>query len=127
MNRWGANAQARVNVNMRRRDTGIEGLKFGLNTNWQKGESLNTLIWDEAYDGLYGTTDGAATSTANLWARWTHTSNTSHRVEPSTASATAGSTSTTTTTTTKATRATCFTRNTNSSNAEKRGVWKGWC
>ena len=66
VDRWGANAQARFNVNLRRRETGIEGLKFGLNTNWQKGESLNTLIWERAYDGLYGSTDGAATRTAQL-------------------------------------------------------------
>ena len=66
VNRWGANSQARFNVNLRRRDTGIEGLKFGLNTNWQKGESLNTLIWERAYDGLYGSTDGAATRTRQL-------------------------------------------------------------
>ena len=66
VDRWGANAQARFNVNIRRRDTGIEGLKFGLNTNWQFGESLNTLIWERAYDGLYGSTDGAATRTRQL-------------------------------------------------------------
>ena len=53
VNRFGANSQGRFNVNLRRRDTGIEGLKFGLNTNWQFGESLNTLIWERAYDGLY--------------------------------------------------------------------------
>jgi outer membrane cobalamin receptor len=66
VDRWGANSQARFNVNLRRRVTGIEGLKFGLNTNWQKGESLNTLIWERAYDGLYGSTDGAATRTRQL-------------------------------------------------------------
>ena len=65
VNRFGANSQGRFNVNLRRRDTGIEGLKFGLNTNWQFGESLNTLIWERAYDGLYGT-DGAATRTRQL-------------------------------------------------------------
>ena len=66
VNRFGANSQGRFNVNLRRRDTGIEGLKFGLNTNWQFGESLNTLIWERAYDGLYGSTDGAATRTRQL-------------------------------------------------------------
>ena len=66
VNRFGANSQGRFNVNLRRRDTGIEGLKFGLNTNWQYGESLNTLIWERAYDGLYGSTDGAATRTRQL-------------------------------------------------------------
>ena len=66
VDRWGANSQSRFNVNLRRRETGIEGLKFGLNTNWQFGESLNTLIWDRYPDGLYGSTDGAATRTRQL-------------------------------------------------------------
>ena len=66
MDRWGANAQARMNLNIRRRETKVEGLTFGLNTNWQQGESLNTLIWERAYDGLYGSTDGAATRTKQL-------------------------------------------------------------
>ncbi|MGB1384450.1 MAG: TonB-dependent receptor [Flavobacteriales bacterium] len=66
VDRWGANSQARFNVNLRRRQTGIEGLKFGLNTNWQKGESLNTLIWERAYEGLYGSSEGAATRTKQL-------------------------------------------------------------
>ena len=63
VNRWGANSQARFNVNLRRRDTGVEGLTFGLNTNWQVGESLNALIWENSLSGLYGTADGAATRT----------------------------------------------------------------
>lgn len=66
VDRWGANAQARMNLNIRRRETKVEGLTFGLNTNWQQGESLNTLIWERAYDGLYGSTDGAATRTKQL-------------------------------------------------------------
>ena len=66
VNRYGANSQARVNVNIRRRETKVEGLTFGLNTNWQQGESVNTLIWERAYDGLYGSTDGAATRTKQL-------------------------------------------------------------
>ena len=66
VNRWGANSQARFNVNLRRRDTGVEGLTFGLNTNWQVGESLNALIWENSLSGLYGTADGAATRTRQL-------------------------------------------------------------
>ena len=66
VDRWGANAQARINVNLRRRETGVEGLKYGVNANWQKGESLNSLVWERAYDGLYGTQDGAATRTKQL-------------------------------------------------------------
>jgi len=66
VDRWGANAQARMNLNIRRRETKVQGLKFGLNTNWQKGESLNTLIWERAPEGLYGSSDGAATRTRQL-------------------------------------------------------------
>ena len=66
VDRWGANAQARMNINLRRRESAVEGLKYGLNANWQKGESLNSLIWERAYDGLYGTQDGAATRTKQL-------------------------------------------------------------
>ncbi|MDA0940611.1 MAG: TonB-dependent receptor [Bacteroidetes bacterium] len=66
VDRWGANSQARFNVNLRRRETGIEGLKFGLNTNWQRGESLNTLIWEQSSTGLYGSSEGAATRTKQL-------------------------------------------------------------
>ena len=66
VDRWGANSQARFNVNLRRRESKVEGLKFGLNTNWQKGESLNTLIWERAPEGLYGSSDGAATRTRQL-------------------------------------------------------------
>lgn len=67
VDRWGANAQARVNVNLRRRECNVAGLSYGLNTNWQRGESLNTLIWRSSFgDGLYGSTDGAATRTRQL-------------------------------------------------------------
>ena len=67
VDRWGANAQARINVNLRRRECNVPGLSYGLNTNWQKGESLNTLIWRSSFgDGLYGSTDGAATRTRQL-------------------------------------------------------------
>ena len=67
VDRWGANAQARINVNLRRRECNVPGLSYGLNTNWQKGESLNTLIWRSSFgDGLYGSYDGAATRTRQL-------------------------------------------------------------
>ena len=67
VDRWGANAQARINVNLRRRECNVPGLSYGLNTNWQIGESLNTLIWRSSFgDGLYGSTDGAATRTRQL-------------------------------------------------------------
>jgi hypothetical protein len=41
-------------------------LTYGLNTNWQIGESLNTLIWQNAPDSIYGAFDGAATRTNQL-------------------------------------------------------------
>mgnify|MGYP006083989029 FL=1 len=67
VDRWGANAQARINVNLRRRECNVPGLSYGLNTNWQRGESLNTLIWRSSFgDGLYGSYDGAATRTRQL-------------------------------------------------------------
>ena len=66
VDRYGANAQARFNVNLRRRDSSIPGLTYGLSTNWQKGESLNTLIWENSATGLYSSYAGAATRTKQL-------------------------------------------------------------
>jgi len=66
VDRWGANAQARFNVNLRRRECRINGLTYGINTNWQKGESLNTLIWENSSSGLYSSSTGAATRTKQL-------------------------------------------------------------
>lgn len=67
VDRWGANAQARMNVNLRRRECNVPGLSYGVNTNYQIGESLNTLIWRSSFgDGLYGASDGAATRTRQL-------------------------------------------------------------
>jgi len=66
VDRYGANAQARFNINLRRRDSSIPGLTYGLSTNWQKGESLNTLIWGHASTGLYSSYAGAATRTKQL-------------------------------------------------------------
>ena len=66
VDRYGANAQARFNINLRRRDSAIPGLTYGLSTNWQKGESLNTLIWEHSATGLYGSYAGAATRTKQL-------------------------------------------------------------
>ena len=66
VDRYGANAQARFNINLRRRDSSIPGLTYGVSTNWQKGESLNTLIWEHASTGLYSSYAGAATRTKQL-------------------------------------------------------------
>jgi iron complex outermembrane receptor protein len=66
VDRYGANAQARFNINLRRRDSSIPGLTYGVSTNWQKGESLNTLIWGHASTGLYASYAGAATRTKQL-------------------------------------------------------------
>ena len=66
VDRFGANAQARFNINLRKRESGIKGLTYGISTNWQKGESLNTLIWDHSVTGLYSSYAGGATRTKQL-------------------------------------------------------------
>ncbi|MFZ8837055.1 MAG: TonB-dependent receptor [Flavobacteriales bacterium] len=66
VDRYGAEYRARINANIRRRECKIEGLVYGLNTNWQLGESLNTLIWQNAPDSIYGAFQGAATRTNQL-------------------------------------------------------------
>ena len=66
VDRFGANSQARFNINLRKRKSNINGLTYGLSTNWQKGESLNTLIWDHSVTGLYSSYAGGATRTKQL-------------------------------------------------------------
>ena len=66
VDRFGANTQARFNINLRKRESGIKGLTYGISTNWQKGESLNTLIWDHSVTGLYSSYAGGATRTKQL-------------------------------------------------------------
>lgn len=66
VDRFDANVQARLNVNIRRRESKVKGLTYGLSTNWQKGESLNTLLWDNSSTGLYSSYAGAATRTKQL-------------------------------------------------------------
>ncbi|MGY8942035.1 MAG: TonB-dependent receptor, partial [Flavobacteriales bacterium] len=66
VDRFGAEYRARINANIRKRDTRVEGLNYGLNTNWQIGEALNTLIWQNGPDSIYGAFDGAATRTNQL-------------------------------------------------------------
>jgi iron complex outermembrane receptor protein len=66
VDRFGAEYRARLNANIRKRESSVEGLSYGVNTNWQLGESLNTLIWQNAPDSIYGAFDGAATRTNQL-------------------------------------------------------------
>lgn len=66
VDRYGAEYRARLNANLRKRKSKVKGLTYGLNTNWQLGESLNTLIWQNAPDSIYGAFDGASTRTNQL-------------------------------------------------------------
>lgn len=66
VDRFGAEYRYRLNSNIRKRVSDVEGLSYGVNTNWQLGESLNTLIWQSAPDSIYGAFDGAATRTNQL-------------------------------------------------------------
>jgi|GEM_PF-40912 len=66
VDRYAANTQARINFNIRRRKSVIPGLKYGLSTNWQIGESLNTLIWENSQRGLYSSFEGGATRTNQI-------------------------------------------------------------
>lgn len=63
VDRYASQARGRLNVNLRRRDTGIEGLQYGLRTNWQRSNALATLIWAHAPDSLYHADGGSATRT----------------------------------------------------------------
>lgn len=66
VDRFGGEYRARLNANLRKRESNVSGLTYGLNTNWQLGESLNTLIWQSAPDSIYGAFDGAATRSNQL-------------------------------------------------------------
>lgn len=61
-----SNKQARINVNIRRRKSTIPGLTYGLSTNWQKGESLTALLWENGTQGIYSAFSGTATRTKQL-------------------------------------------------------------
>lgn len=63
VDRFASQARGRMNVNLRRRDTGIEGLQYGLRTNWQRSNALATLIWAHAPDSIYHADGGSATRT----------------------------------------------------------------
>jgi outer membrane cobalamin receptor len=66
VNRYGAETRGRINMNLRIQSDKVEGLSYGVNTNWLKGESLNTLIWGNDSTGLYSSFDGAATRTKQV-------------------------------------------------------------
>lgn len=61
--RFGSEARARINLNLRKRNTGIEGLQYGLRTNWQRSNALAALIWAHAPDSMYHADGGSATRT----------------------------------------------------------------
>ena len=58
--------RARINVNTRYYSEAVPGLSFGVNTNWLKGESLATLLWENDSTGIFGTFPGAATRTKQV-------------------------------------------------------------
>lgn len=61
VNRYGAETRGRLNLNTRYRSKSIPGLQFGINSNWLIGESLATLVWENADSGLYQAYEGSAT------------------------------------------------------------------
>ncbi len=61
--RFQSQLRGRMNVNLRKRDTGIDGLQYGLRTNWQLSDALATLIWANAPDSIYHADGGSATRT----------------------------------------------------------------
>lgn len=63
VNRANAENRGRVSLNLRYKNPIKLGLIYGVNASWQKGESLNTLIWDSLGTGLYRPYTGAATRT----------------------------------------------------------------
>ncbi len=65
-NRYDSEFRYRGNVNMRYHPKAVPGLIFGLNTNWLKGESMASLLWENSHYGLYQPLDGAATRTKQI-------------------------------------------------------------
>ncbi|MFZ6050480.1 TonB-dependent receptor [Halocola ammonii] len=66
VNRYNGESRIRGNLKMRYRSKKVEGLSYGLNTSWLKGESLATLIWENNKEGLYRAYDGSATRTRQV-------------------------------------------------------------
>ena len=66
VNRNAAETRVRLNANVRYRFKNTPGLTAGVNTNWLKGESLATLVWENIDNGLYNAFDGSATRTKQV-------------------------------------------------------------
>ena len=66
VNRYEAEYRLRGNVNLRYKSNRLPGLSFGVNSNWLKGESMATLLWDNTSTGLYSAFDGSATRTKQV-------------------------------------------------------------
>lgn len=66
VNRNAAETRVRLNANVRYRFKNIPGLSAGINTNWLKGESLGTLVWENIDNGLYNAFAGSATRTKQV-------------------------------------------------------------
>lgn len=61
-----ANSRARANLNLRYRSKKVQGLCYGVNTNWLIGSSISTLLWDNTTNGLYAPYNGSATMTNQI-------------------------------------------------------------
>jgi iron complex outermembrane receptor protein len=66
VNRYAAENRVRLNTNLRYRDQKVQGLSYGINTNWLVGESMNTLLWDNYPNSLYQAFEGSATRTKQV-------------------------------------------------------------
>lgn len=64
--RFASDTRGRLNMNLRYRSKKIEGLSFGLNTNWSLSNSMGAFIWENNVTGLYGAYQGSATRTKQL-------------------------------------------------------------
>lgn len=65
-NRYDSEYRYRANLNLRYHPKEIPGLIIGLNTNWLKGESMASLLWDNSTTGLYKPLSGGATRTKQV-------------------------------------------------------------
>lgn len=63
VSRASAQNHMRLSLNLRYKNPITLGLIYGVNTSYQKGEALTTLIWDSIATGLYRPYEGAATRT----------------------------------------------------------------
>jgi outer membrane receptor protein involved in Fe transport len=66
VDRYNANSRARLSANLGWHSKKVEGLYFGLNTNWNVSNSLATLLWEHSDSALYSAYDGSATRTKQL-------------------------------------------------------------